>query len=128
MFETRAIVKQIGDTKTFKNDFKVREMMVTRTIKLGKENNAKRIFTDHIFKFTQDRTVWLDKYTIGEDVKIGFDITSNWWKNAKGEDILIGSLTGFSINSYGKPTHTCQEDIPKVENDGESHQQDDLPF
>jgi len=129
MYDIRGIVKEVGETKTFKNDFKTRDLIITRVKKIKKQNSSDQIVNDFKIQFTQKRTEYLDKVAIGEDVKVSFDMTSNYWDNGT-KKVLIQNLSGFGVSSFGMPKHTHIEE--KEENveykDDNKEDDDDLPF
>ena len=87
-------VKLIGDTETFgSKGFRKRELVIT----------TKEQYPQHILiEFVQDKTELLDKYELGETLKVSINIRGREWVNPQGETKYFNSLQGWKIESIGQ--------------------------
>ena len=104
--------------------FKTREFVVENN-----EENAGRVFTSYVkFQCTQDRTSIVDKFKIGDNVKVSFNIRGTKW-NKNGVDNYITNLDAWRIeyaSAMGQqpPSYTDQP----AQEDAGGADEDDLPF
>ncbi len=85
-YELEGSIKLIGDTASFgAKGFTKREIVITTT---------DRYPQDIKLEFVKEKTELLDKFRVGQDVKVGFDIRGNEF-NGK----YYVSLTGWKIDS-----------------------------
>lgn len=105
--------------------FKTREFAIEKT-----EDINGRVITNYVkFQCTQDRTSMLDRFNIGDDIKVQFNIKGTKW-NKNGEDNYITNLDAWRIETIklgneGAPSDAPPDFIP-TEAPGEAI--DDLPF
>lgn len=104
--------------------FKTREFVIENN-----EENGGRVFTSYVkFQCTQDRTSIPDKFKIGDNVKVSFNIRGTKW-NKNGVDNYITNLDAWrieyaSVMGGAQPSYT---DAPASDNVADSDE-DDLPF
>jgi hypothetical protein len=112
------------DTVQRTETFKTREFVIEKSEDIGG-----RVITNYVkFQSVQDKTALLDRYNIGDDVKVQFNIKGTKW-NKSGVDNYITNLDAWRIEAVklGGPDATAEvnyNDIPPTGDDGV----DDLPF
>lgn len=103
--------------------FKTREFVVENS-----EENGGRVFTSYIkFQCTQDRTSIPDKFKIGDNVKVSFNIRGTKW-NKNGVDNYITNLDAWRIeyaSVMGQQPSYADQPTP---DDTGGADEDDLPF
>ena len=109
------------DTVQRSESFKTREFVIEKS----EENNG-RTFTSYIkFQCVQDRTTMPDRFNIGDEVKVQFNIKGSKWEK-DGRTNYITNLDAWRMESVKLGGDTSQEvnysDIPP------SDVVDDLPF
>lgn len=89
--EVQGKVKLIGSTATFgAKDFAKRELVVT----------TDEQYPQHIMiEFVQDNVDLLDKFDVGQNVKVGINLRGREWTNPQGEAKYFNSLQGWRIES-----------------------------
>ena len=108
-------IKVKGETQTFGSGFTKRELVVTTD-----EQYPQMIAID----FVKDNCAVLDKYSVGQDVKVSINLGGREWINPEGVAKYFNSLTGWRIEkvegaeSYPEPSkaEVIEEAV------------DDLPF
>ena len=103
--------------------FKTREFVIEKT-----EDSNGRSFTSYIkFQCVQDKTAMPDKFSIGDEVKVQFNIKGTKWEK-DGRTTYITNLDAWRMESVklsqtsGVPDDINYIDIPPSDN------VDDLPF
>lgn len=103
--------------------FKTREFVIEST-----EDSNGRTFTSYIkFQCVQDKTAMPDRFNIGDDVKVQFNIKGTKWEK-DGKVNYITNLDAWRIESVkmgqmdAVPEQVNYNDIPPPPNN------DDLPF
>lgn len=104
--------------------FKTREFVIEKSEDIGG-----RVITNYVkFQSVQDKTALLDRYKLGEDIKVQFNIKGTKW-NKDGKDNFITNLDAWRIESAkGNVPESAAENVnyndipPAVEG------ADDLPF
>jgi translation initiation factor IF-3 len=118
-------IKAIDTTKEVgTGGFKKRDVVVTTDEKYPQ---------DIQIQFVQDKVDLLDKFKIGESVKIGINLRGREWTNAKGEIVYFNTIQAWNIN---KVESVDTNDLPAAEKVfegatvavGSQEEQDDLPF
>ena len=89
--EVQGKIKMIDDTKTFgSSGFRKREVVVT----------TEEQYPQHILvEFVQDKCDLLDKFQVGQPVKIGVNLRGREWVNPQGETKYFNSIQGWRIES-----------------------------
>lgn len=112
------------DTVQRTETFKTREFVIEKSEDIGG-----RVITNYVkFQSVQDKTALLDRYNIGDDIKVQFNIKGTKW-NKSGVDNYITNLDAWRIEAVklGGPEAAAEvnyNDIPPTGDDGV----DDLPF
>ena len=120
--ELKGTIKNIGETQTIgSNGFKKRELVLT----------TDEQYPQHILiEFIQDKTEVLNKYKVGQAVKIGINIRGREWTNPQGETKYFNSIHGWRIDVTTQTVEQAKEKIDQAfKPAGELNEpQDDLPF
>ena len=89
--EVQGKIKMIDDTKTFgSSGFRKREVVVT----------TEEQYPQHILvEFVQDKCDLLDKFQVGQPVKIGVNLRGREWVNPQGETKYFNSIQGWRIEN-----------------------------
>ena len=114
-------IKIIGEVKEFgANAFKKAELILDVT-----ENPTYPQFVN--LEFTQDGTDLLNKFKVGDDVKVSINLGGREWINPQGEAKYFNSVKGWRIEKVGEsqaaPFEPAGELVQGVDDDS-----DGLPF
>lgn len=114
-------IKMIDETKAFgANGFRKREFVVT----------TEEQYPQHILiEATQDKCDILDKYIIGQDVKVSTNVHGREWVNPQGETKYFNSIQMWKIEKVSGSAQSApaqQSSKPTAQYKEEEH--DDLPF
>jgi len=109
------------DTVQHKETFKTREFVIEKTEDIGG-----RSITNYIkFQCVQDRVTMPDRFNVGEEVKVSFNIKGTKW-NKNGIDNYITNLNAWRMETIKLGDNTENSDfIPPAPTDDIV---DDLPF
>lgn len=125
--EIEGRIKEIGETKAFgANGFRKKELVVTTAEQ----------YPQHILvEFTQDKCDILNKYNVGENVKVSINLQGREWVNPQGETKYFNSIQGWRIE---KMEQTAPAPLPARKPDPsfqsydavpmKDDEHDDLPF
>jgi len=123
--EVQGKIKMIDDTKTYGNNgFRKREMAVT----------TEEQYPQHILiEFIQDKTDLLDKFSVGQNVKVSINLRGREWTNPQGETKYFNSLNGWRIENVDQSVSQNMPPMPPEDafepaNDLKEEDHDDLPF
>lgn len=128
--EVEGKIKAIFETKEYGNNgFRKREMVVT----------TQEQYPQHLLiEFVQDRTNLLDKFQVGQDVKIGINLRGREWINPQGETVYFNSIQGWRIENlqaaapqggnFPPPPAAPQSFEPATDFELGDDDEDDLPF
>ncbi|QSS96200.1 DUF3127 domain-containing protein [Psychroflexus sp. ALD_RP9] len=122
--EVQGKIKVLGETKEYgKNGFRKREVVVT----------TEEQYPQHILvEFVQDKTDILDKYSVGQQVKIGINLRGREWVSPQGETKYFNSIQGWRIEAVQQNSNTqppvAPEDQFEPVTDLNEEDEDDLPF
>jgi hypothetical protein len=122
--EVQGKIKVLGETKEYgKNGFRKRELVVT----------TEEQYPQHILvEFVQDKTDILDKYSVGQQVKIGINLRGREWVSPQGETKYFNSIQGWRIEAVQQNSNTqppvAPEDQFEPVTDLNEEDEDDLPF
>ena len=114
-------IKLIGETQSFgTNNFKKRELVLETF-----EQYPQPIMVE----FVQDKTEILNKYSEGQEVKIGINLRGREWVNPQGETKYFNSIQGWRIEALEKAPTNAQPPADQFEPAGDFEDtEDDLPF
>lgn len=125
--ELQGEIKKIGSTASIgANNFLKRELVIT----MPDEKYPQHILVEFIL----DKCVILDKYQVGQEVKIGINIKGREWTNPQGEVKYFNSIQGWRIepvNNNAQPTTATQlpNSAPPFPPAGKAQEvEEDLPF
>lgn len=123
--EIQGKIKVLGETKEYgSNGFRKREVVVT----------TEEQYPQHILvEFVQDKTDILDKFALGQNVKIGINIRGREWVSPQGETKYFNSIQGWRIEAVdqsagGSVPPVDQADQFEPVTDLNEEDEDDLPF
>ena len=87
--------------------FKTREFVIEKSEDIGG-----RVITNYVkFQSVQDKTALLDRYKLGEDIKVQFNIKGTKW-NKDGKDNYITNLDAWRIESAkGNVPESASENV-----------------
>ena len=115
--ELQGKIKLIEDTKTYgEKGFRKRGMVITT-----EEQYPQSI----MIEFVQDKVDLIDKYKVGQDVKVGINVGGREWVNPQGETKYFNSITGWRVDAVASSEPKPFEPAPINNAPNES---DDLPF
>jgi len=123
--EVEGKIKVIGDTKEYgKNGFRKREVVITTEEQYPQFLNI---------EFVQDKTQLLDKFSVGENVKIGINLRGREWVSPQGETKYFNSIHGWRIEHLDQSQNQDASIPPAdqfepVDDLNEEDPEDDLPF
>lgn len=120
--ELQGKIKELNETKTFgTNGFRKRELVVT----------TEEQYPQHILiEFVQDKCDILDKYKVGQDVRVSINLRGREWVNPQGETNYFNSIQGWRIENVQTPPNTPQPPAEAFEpvTDLKEGDESDLPF
>ena len=121
--EVQGRIKVIEETRAFgANGFRKREVVVT----------TQEQYPQHIMiEFTQDKCDILNKYNVGENVKVSINLQGREWVNPQGDTKYFNSIQGWRIEKVDGSTTTQPQSnesyVGNNHNNGEL-EHDDLTF
>lgn len=117
-------VKAVNTEQQVSASFKKRELVVT----------TDEQYPQHILvEFTQDKCDLLDKYKVGESVKVSINLRGREWVNPRGETKYFNSIQGWRIEKEDTSKQNPEKPIPSAEafapaTNLNEDEPDDLPF
>jgi len=111
--EVTGKVKVIGEVETFGTDFTKRILVITTNEQYPQ---------DLSLEFVKDKCSLLDKFKIGDEVKVGINLRGREWINPEGVSKYLNSMIGGRIDK-----EVINEGVSEPENITTS-EPDDLPF
>lgn len=124
--EIQGTIKVIEETKTYgSNGFRKRELVVT----------TDEQYPQHLLvEFVQDKTNLLDKFQVGQQVKVSIDLRGREWVSPQGETKYFNSIQGWRIeNLQEAPQGENMPPVPPADafepaDNLKEEDYDDLPF
>lgn len=121
--EVNGKIKVINPTQNVSATFKKREIVVS----------TDEQYVQHILiEFNQDKCDLLDKFKVGQNVKVGINLRGREWVNPQGETKYFNSIQGWSISSNDAETTAPVKQNTKAPVDidllGRIDSADDMPF
>lgn len=113
----------INETKEYgSNGFKKREFV----IETENEKYPQKILIEVI----QDKCNLLDNYSIGDSIKVSYNINGREWINPQGEAKYFNSVQGWRIENLAQaaPQNITPADQLEPAPDLSANEPDDLPF
>ena len=100
--EVQGKLKVIRPTKEIgKNGFLKREIVVT---------TQEQYPQDILIEFVQDKCSILDKYAVGQNVKVGINLRGRMWVNPQGEEKYFNSINGWRIKGLKQAERIEQDE------------------
>ena len=113
--EVSGKIKKVEETKTYgSKGFKKRELVVTTNEQYPQ---------DILLEFIQDKCDILDKYKVGQDVKVSVNIRGREWINTEGVAKYFNTIQGWRIESVESDVPSTEQFAPVAPNE-----EDGLPF
>ncbi|MBT8205253.1 MAG: DUF3127 domain-containing protein [Eudoraea sp.] len=124
--EIQGRIKLIDETKTYgSNGFRKREVVLT----------TEEQYPQHLLiEFVQDKTDLLNRFAVGQQVKISINLRGREWVNPQGETKYFNSIQGWRIEALeevaaeGGMPPTPPLDTFEPAEDLKEEDYDDLPF
>jgi hypothetical protein len=111
------------DTVQRTETFRTREFVIETT-----EDINGRVINNYIkFQSVQDRTNLVDRFNIGDTVKVHFNIKGTRWEK-NGNVNYITNLDAWRIEQVSMQQESGQSGQPPVSTDTQMDASDDLPF
>ena len=115
-FEITGILIEKYNEIQVSDKFKKREFVLTKTEIVGQKE-----FTDYVkFQLTQDRVNLIDNLTIGDEIKVNYNIRGNKWEK-DGKVNYFTNLEAWKIEIISNAENTSSHEEPQEEGDN-------LPF
>ena len=81
-------IKAVGNTQVISDKFSKRELVVS---------TAEQYPQHILIEFNQDKCSLLDKYKVGETVKVSINLRGREWTNPQGETKYFNTIQGWKI-------------------------------
>jgi hypothetical protein len=132
-FELTGTIVELSPTQQVSDKFRKREFVIEFA-----ENTQYPEFIK--LELVQDKCDLLDKFAIGQEVEVMFNLKGRRWTDAKGDVKYFNSLQAWKINAAGNKAAATASAPAKAENahparpyadwapNGEGNVADDLPF
>ena len=124
--EVRGSIKVIGEVQEISATFKKRELVVSTDEQYPQTLSI---------EFIQDKTDLLNKFEIGQNVKVGINLRGREWENPQTKEIkYFNSIQGWRIELL--ENSSSDDDLPPLDNlspfepasETNDEDLDDLPF
>ena len=124
--EVQGSIKVIGEVQEISATFKKRELVVSTDEQYPQTLSI---------EFIQDKTDLLNKFEIGQNVKVGINLRGREWENPQTKEIkYFNSIQGWRIELLGYSN--SDDDLPPIDNlspfepasETNDEDLDDLPF
>ncbi len=123
--EIQGRIKLIDETKTYGNNgFRKRELVIT----------TEEQYPQHLLiEFVQDKTDLLNRFTVGQLVKVSINLRGREWVNPQGETKYFNSIQGWRIEVLEEEVPEGMPPAPPLDSfepaeDLKEEDYDDLPF
>ena len=124
--EVQGSIKLIGEVQEISATFKKRELVVSTDEQYPQTLSI---------EFIQDKTDLLNKFEVGQNVKVGINLRGREWENPQTKEIkYFNSIQGWRIELLGNSN--SDDDLPPIDNlspfepasETNDEDLDDLPF
>lgn len=116
MSTVKGKIKQIFETVSMSEKFSKRDLVLTSNEKYPQ---------DILIQFTQDKCFVLDKYSVGQDVEVNYNLKGREWVSPSGEVKYFNTIEGWKIEANsGTIVNAEKQEQPQQPQNDES----DLPF
>ena len=122
--EVQGSIKVIGEVQEISATFKKRELVVSTDEQYPQTLSI---------EFIQDKTDLLNKFEIGQNVKVGINLRGREWENPQTKEIkYFNSIQAWRIeklsdDTIGEISSTLDNNFEKND-DSDNEVEDDLPF
>jgi hypothetical protein len=111
------------DTAQKSETFKTREFVIEKTEDIGG-----RVITNYVkFQCVQDKTSMLDRFNIGDDIKVSFNIKGTKWAK-EGKESYFTNLDAWRIETMKLSNDVASDAPPSYTPTAPDELVDDLPF
>ncbi len=111
------------DTAQKSETFKTREFVIEKTEDIGG-----RIITNYVkFQCVQDKTSMPDRFNIGDDIKVSFNIKGTKWAK-EGKESYFTNLDAWRIETMKLSNEVASDAPPSYTPTTPEELVDDLPF
>ena len=122
MSEVTGVIYKVGETKEYgSNGFKKREFVIVLT---GEHQNPE--YPNHVaFELIKDKCSKMDGKCIGDEIKVGYNLTGRLWVSDSGEEKCFNALQAWKIDdvSSGSQAGSVPQNVAQPEIDNS-----DIPF
>ena len=119
MSEVIGTIKMIGAEQQVSASFKKRELVVV---------TAEQYPQSILIEFAQDKCDELNKYQVGQNVKVGINLRGREWVNPQGETKYFNSIQGWRIDKDGGVQIEQREEKSQTGFAPSEEVNSDLPF
>lgn len=124
-YEIEGKIKVIYDPQTFDSGFKKREFVITTEGKYP--NDIKLEFTKGA-NADKDKCAILDKYEVGQSVKVSFDLRGNEWKDRYFVNLVAWKIEAMDASGESAPAPEQSEPEPEQSEPAGDEPEEGLPF
>jgi hypothetical protein len=111
------------DTAQKSETFKTREFVIEKTEDIGG-----RMITNYVkFQCVQDKTAMPDKFNIGDDIKVSFNIKGTKWAK-EGKESYFTNLDAWRMETIKLSNEVASDVPPSFVPASQDDLVDDLPF
>lgn len=110
MSEVKGAIQKVFETVQVSDKFKKRDFVL---------NTGGEYPQEVFFQLTQDKCDLIDKFGVGQEVTVSYNLRGRSWTNPQGETKYFNTLESWKIESEGQAPP-----LPPLE----SAPDDDLPF
>jgi hypothetical protein len=121
-YQLQGKVKAIGETTQVSEKFKKRDLVIT--------DDSSMYPQDISFQFAQDKCEDLDSVSVGDLVKVSFNIKGREWTSPQGEVKYFNTLEGWRVESLSEAPKNAEPQTggPSATASDFDDEEDDLPF
>lgn len=113
-FKMTGTLMVIGETVQVSDKFAKREFVIN--------DGASEYPQDIMFQLVQDKVDLMDKFEVGQEVEVSFNMRGRKWTSPQGEDKYFNSLDAWRVDAVANEERAQ----PKVADKEEV--EDDMPF
>ncbi len=119
-FEIEGKLHKIFDIQSKSDTFQTRDVIL-----LVQDGNYPQYLK---FQLTQDRCGIIDRYKIGDDIKIHFDLRGREWQDKDFTNLTAWTIEGAHSSKDESAPMPSEESEPMPEDDSQIDPFDELPF
>jgi hypothetical protein len=118
-FKMTGTLTVISDTVQVSDKFAKREFVIN--------DGAAEYPQDIMFQLVQDKVDFMDKFEVGEEVEVSFNMRGRKWTSPQGLDKYFNTLDAWRVDLVSQDAATTNTATPVEVVDNEATD-DDLPF